>query len=845
MADARLVLGFDTAGALATLTAFSGKARAALSTPLPGSSIFDGPKRAVEGLATSLGRTALAITGLGGAVAIFHQMAAAIGAAADQQTRLNATLRSFDSAPALNALKEQNAELDKMAAGQAAIDKVGLFGQGSTFAERMEARLAIFRQGVQASREALTDDLPEEDAAQARTRALANIDLEQARAQKKLQATIEQTQFQRRQLAQSDLLQRGDLPGAEANARAIEMAEAARSKAARDELIADQRKRQSELLLQTGATPESVEKTFKQELLNLDEELALNGQKRQQANQRAIEDLRQLVTETANLREQLERDRTTQGAVAESQDAERAAKRRALELETVGQLREAERGLAQEIADLQGRTLNDITETNAARRTQAVATARAEVEAIQAATAARLQGLGGRQAASEGQLAALSGLPSTPEVERRRIALLGTIQETQGQLTEAAREGAAARAQVEIKAAAELRSLAIKEAGERVALLGKTLAKENQLRTEARSLLAQALSNRPDVDEFSVVNRASLEADTAQQRREDERVREEFARGQLVNQRELEAANQRLGFQEQLQRFGGLGAATDIAGTTPGRIPGELTGAEQFTQAQQQIATLSAEVSASIAGIKGSFADSLGQVPALMASTMEELVAIVDTGKSKLGASLADMVQGQLTRAFADAPSGGCDGDRNPRIPRALLRAWRLRPALAPARDLLRRPRWVERLSVVRHARRRSGPRGGQRDERADHHGGGGRHPGPPACGCNDRLSGLDGQRLHRAHRGLHAGPHGRRPLELHDGAPRPHRGRPPRRAGVARGEGRDLLRRRRGHGHHRKDPGQAPRGRHRDRAEVRREERGRHRPRDCGQYAGRPDGPR
>jgi hypothetical protein len=668
MADAKLTLGFDTEGALASLTAFSRKAKAILSEPLVGPRADVGTAKGLEDafgnlqrtrtsldqVRTAAGATLTQLGGVAGAIALFDQLTTAVGAAADEQVRLNTTLKAMDVGTLTASLTQYNNQLDIMVERQRMAEQGGLGGLLSNLS-------VAFLNTKQALAETLSGSTAEEDAARVRARRLAVIDFEEGQKQRKLLAAGAATEFQSLQFRQADLLARGDLAGAEAGAKAIEEQQAKANALAKEALKADQERRRAAELAVSGATPESVEITFKQELLNLDKELFLSGQRRQQQNQRGIEDLRQLVAETANLREQLERDRTTQEGVADAAEQERQARRRRLELETVGQLREAEQGLAQEIAGAQGRILNDISETNAARREQAVATARAEVEAVQAAATAQLRGLGGRQAAAQSQLETLSGLPSTPEVERRRLTLLSQIQDIQGQITEAARKGAADRAAIEIKTAAELRQLAIKDAADRIALLQKSIAKETELRTEARNLLAEALrgvgtgAGQQAVNEFSLVSRVSLQRDLDQRRRENERVLEEFQAGQAVNQRQLEQALQQQPFQEQLQQFGGLGLATNIAGTTPTQFPGQLTGAEQFRQAQDQIATLSTQVTDALAGIKGSFADSLGQVPALMQDTMDQLLTIVETGKSKLGASLADMVQGQLTRAFADA----------------------------------------------------------------------------------------------------------------------------------------------------------------------------------------------
>jgi hypothetical protein len=667
MADAKLTLGFDASGALASLTSFMGQAKAILATPLmPSAGVgtakgledafgnLQQTKTRLDQVRTAAGTTIGQLGGFAAVVATFNDLTAAVGAAADEQVRLNSALKTMDVATVTGALAGYNNQLDIMVERQRMAQQGGLGGLLSNLA-------VAFLNTKQALAETLSGSTAEEDAARLTARRLALISFEEGQKQRKLLAARAATEFQSLQFKQADILARGDIAGAEAGAKAIEEQQERANELARSALKADQERRRAAELAVSGATPESVEKTFKEELLNLDKDLLVSGQRRQQQNQRAIEDLRQLVVESANLREQLERDRVTQGAVAEAEEQERQARRRRLELDTVGQVREAERGLVQEIAEAQGRILNDITETNAARREQAIATARAEVEAIQAATTARLQGLGGRQQAAQAQLETLSGLPSTPEVEKRRIALLSQMQEIQGQITEAARKGAADRAAVEIKAAADLRQLAIREAGERLALLRKTLQQENQLRSEARSLLSQALSNLGTragalpTDEFTTTTLAQLQVETAQQKAEDQAILRDARLNREVNVRQLQGALGRLPFQEQLGQFGGLGAALDIAGTTPGAVPGQLTGAEQFKQAQEQIATLSKQVTEDIAGIKGSFAETLGQVPPLMQKTMDELVAIVETGKSKLGASLADMVQGQLTRAFADA----------------------------------------------------------------------------------------------------------------------------------------------------------------------------------------------
>jgi hypothetical protein len=667
MADAKLTLGFDASGALASLTSFMGQAKAILQTPLA-PSVGVGTAKGLEDAFGNLQQTktrldqvrtaaATTIGQLGGFAAVvgtFEQLTAAVGAAADEQVRLNSALKSMDVATVTGALAGYNNQLDIMVERQRMAEQGGLGGLLSNLA-------VAFLNTKQALAETLSGSTAEEDAARLNARRLAVISFEEGQKQRKLLAAGAATEFQSLQLKQADILARGDIAGAEAGAKAIEEQQETANELARSALKADQERRRAQELAVSGATPESVEKTFKQELLNLDKDLLLSGQRRQQQNQRAIEDLRQQVVETANLREQLERDRVTQAAVADAQDQQRQAQRRRLEIETVGQVREAELGLAQQIADAQGRILNEVTETNAARREQAIATAKAEIDAIQAAATAQLQGLKGRQEAAQGQLETLAGLPSTQAVQQRRIALLSQMQEIQTQITEAARKGAADRAAVEIKAAADLRALAIREAGERLALLQKTLQQENQLRTQARSLLGQALSNlgtRPGerpIDEFTTTTLAQLEQDTAQQRLEDEAVIRQARLGREFGVQQLQGALGRKGFQEQLGQFGGLRAELDIAGTTPGAIPGQLTGAEQFKQAQDQIATLSKQVSDDIAGIKGSFADTLSQVPPLMQKTMDEMVAIVEAGKSKLGASLTDMVQGQLTRAFADA----------------------------------------------------------------------------------------------------------------------------------------------------------------------------------------------
>jgi hypothetical protein len=666
MADARLTLAFDTAGALASLTSFMGKAKAILQTPItPSAGVgtakgltdafgnLQQAKTGLDGFAKSLGSTVLGFAGITGGVAAFHQLTSAISAATDAQIQMNSALKSFDVEPVAGALAGVNAELDRMVALEA---KTRDFKTGTTLTRSAAAALLIW----QKAGETITGQRPEEDAVRARARLQANIAFQEGQKQRQLLARRGETQLESLQFQQADLLARKDLPAAEANAKAIEAAQAAALKDAKDRLKSEQDIRKARAIEAGAEAPAlaAMEVTFKEELLALEEDLNKSAQRRNQTNRRGLEDLRQESVETANLRDQLERDRTTQEAAAESADQEREGRRRRLHLDTMGQLREAERGLAQEIAAAQGRILNDIAETNAARRQQTIETARAEIEGLQAATTGQLQALGGRQAAAQAQL---DILPSGEQFEKRRLELTGQMQEIQAQITEAARKGAADRAAVEIKAAADLRALAIREAGERLALLQKTLQQENQLRSEARSLLGQALSNlgtRPGqlpTDEFTTTTLAELEQQTARQQVEDQKLLQQARLNRRINVQQFQGALGRLPFQEQLKQFGGLGAALGIAGTTPGAVPGQLTGAEQFKQAQDQIVILSKQVSDDIAGIKGSFADTLSQVPPLMQKTMDEMVAIVEAGKSKLGASLTDMVQGQLTRAFADA----------------------------------------------------------------------------------------------------------------------------------------------------------------------------------------------
>ena len=395
---------------------------------------------------------------------------------------------------------------------------------------------------------------------------------------------------------------------------------------------------------------------------------AVAEEKVAQVRVRAGNVIREADIEERRIRDD-QRRRTADNAAAEIEAVERVA---AAQRGRVDAVRKA----VADIAGLEQEGVRAVEGTFARRRAMQEADTQAQLQGLQAQTAAqraavaaRLEGATGDQRASlERELTAITEEETTKRIQieasaaTQRVALAeqerqALIQRAE-QVLQIQRTLGERRAQDEVRTQTAIAAASQAGSGQQIAALQKVAEAQAQIQANARAIASQALAVADQARQAAglgaseFVSKGGLERNLERQRARDAQVRERFAAGKTVRTSELQGAVGNQGFFEQFKGFGDSIGQVFKDATTPIKAAFEEAIGPTLTA---QFAALKDQATDGLAGLVTGFQDAFTSIESLVDAAMGRIVGRIQAGNSEIVTNITRAVSDNLARELVEA----------------------------------------------------------------------------------------------------------------------------------------------------------------------------------------------